>query len=85
MKTFKNILVILIGISFLSFIVGIFVHSIIFIISIGVLFITSIVAVIVEGIEKNNFKRITGLQKCSYCAELIKAEATVCKYCGRKV
>jgi hypothetical protein len=26
-----------------------------------------------------------GQRKCPYCAELIKAEARVCRYCGREV
>jgi hypothetical protein len=27
----------------------------------------------------------SGLKKCPYCAEMIRQEATVCRFCGRQV
>jgi hypothetical protein len=32
-----------------------------------------------------DFDPNAGLKKCPYCAEMIQAEATVCKHCGRNV
>lgn len=37
----------------------------------------------IEGIEKR--QAAEGLRKCPFCAEMIKPDAVVCRYCGRDV
>jgi hypothetical protein len=37
----------------------------------------------VQAIERQQLSE--GLQKCLHCAEFIKADAKVCRYCGRDV
>lgn len=37
----------------------------------------------VQAIERQQLS--DGLQKCPHCAEFIKADARVCRYCGRDV
>lgn len=36
-----------------------------------------------EAIELNKIK--SGGKKCSYCAEIVKREATVCRYCQQEL
>lgn len=36
-----------------------------------------------EGIERQ--QRADGMKKCEHCAEFIKADAKVCRYCARDV
>lgn len=37
-----------------------------------------------EQIDRSSL-RSGGMKKCPHCAELIKADASVCRYCGRAV
>jgi hypothetical protein len=37
----------------------------------------------VEAIERQQLS--DGMQKCPHCAEFIRADAKVCRYCGRDV
>lgn len=48
---------------------------------IGVI-IVAILPVNEKGVEQGKLKDGTS-KKCPYCSEIIKTEATVCRYCGR--
>jgi zinc-ribbon domain len=37
----------------------------------------------IAGVERQ--KLAEGMKKCPHCAELIKSDAKVCRYCGRDV
>jgi uncharacterized OB-fold protein len=49
---------------------------------VGMAILLLIVAFFVKGVRRDDK---LGLVKCPACAELIKPEARVCRYCGRDV
>ena len=51
-----------------------------------ILFVLAIPLLIIFAIAKMfRNKQSNSVKKCPYCAEAIKAEAVVCRFCGRSI
>jgi hypothetical protein len=55
----------------------------------SLLFIIALPHALIMGPDRESLERRRvseeGLRKCPYCAELVKSEATICRYCQREL